>query len=291
MATIAAAMPVLVEVQGSLRDLPDSMAGLDSGLGRLEAPDRSAAPHPERPRRGNRPPASGARTAPGDRGGRGAPRAAPAREEPPVSDDEPAPGGARAPHAGQAARAGLPAALGEGGPRAALAAPRRRGLRRPALDRGRRPVSAARPAARGAHRRAPVGHAEVGLSALQVWQALSESQGRGRGERELTILFTDLVEFSAWALEAGDTMAVDLLRRVGQVVEPPIEDRGGRIVKRLGDGLMAVFTEPGEAVEAALEAVDGPRGGGGRRPQAPACGRACTSAARERSAATTWAWT
>ena len=56
---------------------------------------------------------------------------------------------------------------------------------------------------------------EVGLSALQVWQALSESQGRGRGERELTILFTDLVEFSAWALEAGDTMAVDLLRQVG----------------------------------------------------------------------------
>ena len=98
---------------------------------------------------------------------------------------------------------------------------------------------------------------EVGLSALQVWQALSESQGRGKGDRELTILFTDLVEFSAWALEAGDTMAVDLLRRVGEVVEPPIEERGGRIVKRLGDGLMAVFSEPGDAVDAALEAVAG----------------------------------
>ena len=96
---------------------------------------------------------------------------------------------------------------------------------------------------------------EVGLSALQVWQALSESQGRGRGERELTILFTDLVEFSTWALEAGDTMAVDLLRCVGQAVEPPIEDRGGRIVKRLGDGLMAVFSETTDALDAALEAV------------------------------------
>lgn len=110
---------------------------------------------------------------------------------------------------------------------------------------------------------------EVGLTALQVWQALSESQGRGRGERELTILFTDLVEFSAWALEAGDTMAVDLLRRVGEAVEPPIEDRGGRIVKRLGDGLMAVFSEPGEAVHAAFEAVQGLDGVevGGHRPQ------------------------
>lgn len=96
---------------------------------------------------------------------------------------------------------------------------------------------------------------EVGLSALQVWQALSEAQGRGRGERELTILFTDLVDFSAWALEAGDTMAVDLLREVAHAVEPPIEDGGGRVVKRLGDGLMAVFDEPGGAVEAALESV------------------------------------
>ena len=65
---------------------------------------------------------------------------------------------------------------------------------------------------------------EVGLSALQVWQALSEAQGRGRGDREVTILFTDLVDFSAWALEAGDTMAVDLLRQVAHVVEPA--DRG-----------------------------------------------------------------
>src|SRR3954452_15169285 len=44
---------------------------------------------------------------------------------------------------------------------------------------------------------------ELGLGALQVFQALSEAQGRGRGDTELTILFTDLVEFSSWALEAG----------------------------------------------------------------------------------------
>jgi adenylate cyclase len=96
---------------------------------------------------------------------------------------------------------------------------------------------------------------EVGMSALQVWQALSEAQGRGRGDREMTILFTDLVDFSPWALEAGDTMAVELLRRVGQVVEPIIEGHDGRIVKRIGDGLMAVFDEPSDALEAACEAV------------------------------------
>ena len=45
---------------------------------------------------------------------------------------------------------------------------------------------------------------EVGMSALQVWQGLSEAQGRGRGDRELAIVFTDLADFSTWALDAGD---------------------------------------------------------------------------------------
>jgi adenylate cyclase len=95
---------------------------------------------------------------------------------------------------------------------------------------------------------------ELGLGALQVWQALSEAQGRGRGAEEVAVLFTDLVGFSSWALEAGDEAALDLLRDVGEAIEPPLTERGGRIVKRLGDGLMAVFLEPSPAVEGVLEA-------------------------------------
>ena len=95
---------------------------------------------------------------------------------------------------------------------------------------------------------------ELGLSALQVWQALSEKSGRGRGDRPLAILFTDLVEFSSWALEAGDTAVISLLRDAGTVIESAIEERDGRIVKRLGDGLMAVFLHPQPAVDAVLDA-------------------------------------
>jgi adenylate cyclase len=95
---------------------------------------------------------------------------------------------------------------------------------------------------------------ELGFSALQVWQSLSEAQGRGRGDRELAILFTDLVDFSKWALEAGDDQAIELLRRVGNAAEPVVERSGGRVVKRLGDGLMAVFEEPHDAVCAAMDA-------------------------------------
>src|SRR5947209_1716662 len=45
---------------------------------------------------------------------------------------------------------------------------------------------------------------ELGLAGLQLWQSLSEAAGRGRGDLEMALLFTDLVGFSSWALKAGD---------------------------------------------------------------------------------------
>jgi adenylate cyclase len=95
---------------------------------------------------------------------------------------------------------------------------------------------------------------ELGLGAVQVWQALAEAQGRGRGDTEVAVLFTDLVDFSEWALEAGDEATLELLRQVGRATEPAITGRGGEIVKRLGDGLMAVFDDPASAIGAAHEA-------------------------------------
>jgi len=97
---------------------------------------------------------------------------------------------------------------------------------------------------------------ELGLAGLQLWQSLSEAAGRGRGDVEMALLFTDLVEFSSWALQAGDTAALGLLRDVGTAVEAPILAHEGRIVKRLGDGLMATFVTAQGAVDAAFEAQD-----------------------------------
>ena len=95
---------------------------------------------------------------------------------------------------------------------------------------------------------------ELGLGALQSWQSYSERTGRGRGEREVTLLFTDLVGFSSWALDAGDEAALALLREVGVGVEGAVTARRGRIVKRLGDGIMAAFGDPADATLAALGA-------------------------------------
>jgi len=95
---------------------------------------------------------------------------------------------------------------------------------------------------------------ELGQAAAQVFEAIQESRDRREGQRDLSILFTDLVGFSSWALEAGDADAVELLREVEGTVEPAIKANGGSVVKRLGDGCMAVFGSAADAVLAALEA-------------------------------------
>jgi adenylate cyclase len=94
---------------------------------------------------------------------------------------------------------------------------------------------------------------ELGLGALQLWQGLSEASGRGRGTEPVALLFTDVVGFSSWALDAGDASALELLRTVGAATQSAVDRNGGTIVKRLGDGVMAAFATTGEAVDAAFE--------------------------------------
>jgi adenylate cyclase len=98
---------------------------------------------------------------------------------------------------------------------------------------------------------------EIGKGALQAWQALSEAQRRRQGTADVAILFTDLVGFSDWALEAGDEAALEVLRQVGDAEQKAISSNKGAVVKRLGDGAMAVFGDSRQAVSAALDAQKG----------------------------------
>jgi adenylate cyclase len=95
---------------------------------------------------------------------------------------------------------------------------------------------------------------ELGRGALQVWQSVLEARGQDRGDVPLTVVFTDLVEFSTWSLSAGDDDTLRLLREVAVAIEPPVKRRGGHVVKRLGDGMMAVFASPQSAFDAIVEA-------------------------------------
>ncbi len=95
---------------------------------------------------------------------------------------------------------------------------------------------------------------EAGLSALQVWEAVAVTDSNKLGDDRLAIVFTDLVGFSDWALEAGDDIALDLLRQVAEAIEPPVVSHHGEVVKRLGDGMMAVFSDADAAVAAIFDA-------------------------------------
>ena len=97
---------------------------------------------------------------------------------------------------------------------------------------------------------------EVSLAGLQVWQALTERVSGRPANPEVTLVFTDLVGFSDWSLRAGDDATLTLLRRVAQVTEPPSLASGGHIVKRMGDGTMAVFPDAATAVGAVLAALE-----------------------------------
>lgn len=100
-------------------------------------------------------------------------------------------------------------------------------------------------------KRRPNALGQAGLGTLQIWKAIAESrEDEEEGDEELTIVFTDLVEFSSWALEAGDDHAVELLHSVSAAIEPPVLKQKGTVVKRLGDGMMAVFSDPGAAISA-----------------------------------------
>ena len=97
---------------------------------------------------------------------------------------------------------------------------------------------------------------EVSLGVLQLWQAMTETVSRRPANPEVTLVFTDLVGFSTWSLHAGDDAALALLRQVARAIEPPVLDAGGHIVKRMGDGIMAVFRDPTVAVRAVLAAKE-----------------------------------
>jgi adenylate cyclase len=69
----------------------------------------------------------------------------------------------------------------------------------------------------------------------------------------LVLMFTDIAGFTAYAAERGDRAAAHLVHRHDAAVLPALRRYAGRVLKRLGDGLMATFASPAAAVAAALE--------------------------------------
>jgi adenylate cyclase len=97
----------------------------------------------------------------------------------------------------------------------------------------------------------------LGLTAIQVLSAGSPDDAEGVPTR-LAVAFTDLEGFTRYTAREGDEAASQLLAEHHRTMGPIVRSRGGRIVKRLGDGLLLTFPEPEAAVLACLELVANP---------------------------------
>jgi len=75
--------------------------------------------------------------------------------------------------------------------------------------------------------------------------------------RPPAICFLDITGYTRLTHERGDEAAADLAQELRRLVHRVATKRGGTPVKWLGDGVMIYFKDPGAAVLAALEMVDG----------------------------------
>jgi adenylate cyclase len=75
----------------------------------------------------------------------------------------------------------------------------------------------------------------------------------GRGSVDATIVFIDIESFTQLAEAEGDEAAMDAITRVDSAVRGLALDRGGKVVKQIGDALMLAFRQPQDAIRFAAE--------------------------------------
>lgn len=77
---------------------------------------------------------------------------------------------------------------------------------------------------------------------------------QSRNASVLTIMFTDIQGFTRLTEERGDAFSNEMRQAHDALLVPIIEREGaGRVIKHIGDAVMAVFSEPSTAVARALE--------------------------------------
>jgi adenylate cyclase len=112
----------------------------------------------------------------------------------------------------------------------------------------------------GVHRR----WIEREVSQIAILGAERDAGGQALpGAVEVSILFCDLKDFTAFAEREGDVAAARIIDQFAEVVT---REHGpeARLTKWLGDGFMLVYPRPGPAVAAGVRIIDGMRAPDGR---------------------------
>ena len=74
--------------------------------------------------------------------------------------------------------------------------------------------------------------------------------------RFATVLFTDIVNSTSASALVGDTRWRELLESHDRIARQLIDANGGRVIKSTGDGLLAIFDLPSQAVECSAQLIE-----------------------------------
>ena len=102
--------------------------------------------------------------------------------------------------------------------------------------------------------------AKLGLNAVQLLSIEADGILDSGDPQPMAVMFTDLENFTAYTSTNGDSAARELLDHHHKVSGPIIRSRGGRVVKKLGDGLLVSFHTAEGAVLAAVELCEADHG-------------------------------
>lgn len=91
------------------------------------------------------------------------------------------------------------------------------------------------------------------LDALEDFIAHADPDRSRRGRSLATLLFTDIVGSTELAVEAGDERWMELLNRHDSLTRDCVEAADGRWIKSTGDGVLATFENPSQAIRCAVE--------------------------------------
>lgn len=72
--------------------------------------------------------------------------------------------------------------------------------------------------------------------------------------RQVTVLFADMVGFTAFSEKSGEEAAFTLMRTLSKLMEEAVREQGGMVQSFTGDGIMAVFGAPVAFEDAPLRA-------------------------------------
>src|SRR5215467_1317813 len=66
----------------------------------------------------------------------------------------------------------------------------------------------------------------------------------------VTILFSDIVGSTSYFEKNGDVAGMAMVERHNNLLSPEIRSNGGRVVKTMGDAILAMFHDPVDAIKA-----------------------------------------